>query len=165
MVTPAVIAGPQYFKIGDHVTFAWNYTSLSVTPSYIDVMASCGTNSQIYTISANQSIEATGAVTWDTGNYQASATVPLLTETYTLMIMDADQDISASPRAGYLGISDQYTFGMYVPQAYTPLNEFKCATCNAALSSHERQFLSLVLGMSAITILSFTWFAGGFGVF
>lgn len=114
---------------------------------------------------ANQSIEATGAVTWDTGNYQASATVPLLTETYTLMIMDADQDISASPRAGYLGISDQYTFGMYVPQAYTPLNEFKCATCNAALSSHERQFLSLVLGMSAITILSFTWFAGGFGVF
>ncbi len=47
----------------------------------------------------------------------------------------------------------------------TYLAEFKCATCSAALSAHERQALGLVLGMSAITILSFTWFAGGFGVF
>ncbi|KAF7508825.1 hypothetical protein GJ744_008702 [Endocarpon pusillum] len=165
MVTPAVIAGPQYYKIGDHVTFAWNYTSLSVTPSYIDVLASCSMNSQMYTISANQSVDPTGAVTWDTGDYQASATVPLLTETYTLVVMDAQLDISATAKAGYLGVSDQYTFGMYVPQPYTPLNEFKCATCSAALSAHERQALGFVLGMSAITILSFTWFAGGFGVF
>jgi hypothetical protein len=122
MVTPAAIAGAQYFKIGDHVTFAWNYTSLSVTPSYIDVMASCSMNSHMYTIASNQTIDPTGAVTWDTGDYQATATVPLLTETYTLVVMDAQQDISASPKAGYLGVSDQYTFGMYVPQAYTPLN-------------------------------------------
>lgn len=182
MVTPAVIAGPQYYKIGDHVTFAWNYTSLSVTPSYIDVLASCSMNSQMYTITANQSVDPTGAVIWDTGNYQASATVPLLTETYTLVVMDAQLDISATAKAGYLGVSDQYTFGMYVPQPYTPLNgrtsslfdinilltsvaEFKCATCSAALSAHERQALGFVLGMGAITILSFTWFAGGFGVF
>jgi hypothetical protein len=122
MVTPAALAGAQYFKIGDHVTFAWNYTSLSVTPSYIDVMASCSINSQMYTIAANQSVDPTGAVTWDTGDYQATATVPLLTETYTLMVMDAQQDISATPKPGYLGVADQYTFGMYVPQAYTPLN-------------------------------------------
>lgn len=43
--------------------------------------------------------------------------------------------------------------------------EFKCATCSAALSAHERQALGLVLGMSTITMLSFTWFAGGWGVF
>jgi hypothetical protein len=182
MVTPGVFAGAQYYKIGDHVTFAWNYTSLSVTPSYIDVLASCSINSQMYTIAANQSVEPTGAVTWDTGDYQSTATVPLLTETYTLVVMDAAVDLSATPQAGYLGVSDQYTFGMYVRQPYTPLNgkidapiphhqvlteiaEFKCATCSAALSAHERQALGLVLGMSAITILSFSFFAGGFGVF
>lgn len=85
-------------------------------------MASCSINSQMYTIAANQTVDPTGAVTWDTGDYQATATVPLLTETYTLVVMDAQQDISASPKAGYLGVSDQYTFGMYVPQPYTPLN-------------------------------------------
>jgi hypothetical protein len=122
MVTPAAMAGAQYFKIGDYVTFAWNYTSLSVTPSYIDVMASCSINSEMYTIASNQTVDPTGAVTWDTGDYQASATVPLLTETYTLVVMDAAQDISATPKAGYLGVADQYTFGMYVPQPYTPLN-------------------------------------------
>ena len=122
MVTPAPFAGAQYYKIGDHVTFAWNYTSLSVTPSAIDILASCAINSQLYTIALNQSIDATGAVTWDTGGYQSTATVPLLTETYTLVIYDAAKDISATPSAGYLGVYDQYTFGMYTPQAYTPLN-------------------------------------------
>jgi len=165
MITPAVIAGPQYFKIGDFVTFAWNYTSLSVTPTAIDVMASCALNNQLYPIALNQSVEATGAVTWDTGDYQASATIPLLTETYTLVIYDANEDVSATAQAGYLAVQDQYTFGMYTPQPYTPLNEFRCATCSAALSLHERQALGLLLGTSIITILSFTFFAGGFSVF
>lgn len=165
MVTPGVDAAAQYYKIGDYVTFAWNYTSLSVTPTAIDVMASCSLNSQLYTIALNQSIQPTGAVTWDTGGYQSTATIPLLTETYTLVIYDAAEDVSATASAGYLAVQETYTFGMYVPQQYTPLNEFKCATCSAALSNHERQALGLVLGMSLITFLSFTWFAGGFGVF
>jgi len=79
MITPSALAAPSYYKIGDFVTFAWNYTSLSVTPSAIDVVASCQRNEQIYTIAANQSINGTQAVTWDTGNYQGTATVPLLT--------------------------------------------------------------------------------------
>lgn len=165
MLTPAPIAGSQYFKIGDYVTFAWNYTSLSVTPSYIDVMASCSVNNQLYTIALNQSVEPTGAVTWDTGAYQASATIPLLTETYTLVIYDASKDVNTIPSAGYLGTFDQYQFGMYIPQPYTPLNEFQCATCNAALSAHERQALGFVLITAVVTALSFTWFANGFGVF
>lgn len=122
MVTPSAIAGSQYYKIGDFVTFAWNYTSLSVTPTAIDVLASCSINSQPYTIAMNQSVQPTGAVTWDTGNYQSTATVPLLTETYTLVIYDAAKDVSATAQAGYLGVYDQFTFGMYVPQKYTPLN-------------------------------------------
>ena len=122
MVTPAAIAPAVYYKIGDYVTFAWNYTSLSVTPSAIDVMASCSVNNQLYTISLNQSVQPTGAVTWDTGEYQSTATIPLLTETYTLVIYDANQDVSATPQAGYLAVQDQWTFGMYTPQPYTPLN-------------------------------------------
>src|SRR5579862_8109686 len=47
MITPSALAAPSYYKIGDFVTFAWNYTSLSVTPSAIDVVASCQRNEQI----------------------------------------------------------------------------------------------------------------------
>ena len=122
MITPAAVAAAsQYFKIGDYVTLAWNYTSLSVTPSAIDVMASCSANDQLYTIALNQSVSPTGAVTWDTSGYQQTGTIPLLTETYTLVIYDAAESISAVPKAGYLGTSDQFTFGMYIPQAYTSL--------------------------------------------
>ena len=122
MVTPAPIGGAQYYKIGDYVTFAWNYTSLSVTPTAIDIFFYFSVNSQIYTIALNQSVEPTGAVTWDTGAYQSTATIPLLTETYTLVIYDAAEDISATAQAGYLAVQDQFYFGMYIPQAYTPLN-------------------------------------------
>jgi hypothetical protein len=165
MVTPAAIDAAQYYKIGDFVTFAWNYTSLSVTPTAIDVLASCSLNNQLYTIALNQTVEPTGAVTWDTGEYQATATIPLLTESYTLVVYDAGSDITSIPQAGYLAVQDQFQFGMYSPQSYTPLNEFKCATCSAAFSDHERQAFGLLLGMSIITVLSFTWFANGFGVF
>ena len=79
MLTPSALAAPSYYKIGDFVTFAWNYTSLSVTPSAIDIVASCQRNDQIYTIATNQSLNGTQAVTWDTGAYQSTATVPLLT--------------------------------------------------------------------------------------
>ena len=119
MVTPNIIFGAQYYKVGDFLTFAWNYTSLSVTPSGVDVLASCATNSQMYTLAMNQSVEATGSVTWDTG---ASQTVPFLTGTYTLIIHDAAKDVTASPQAGLLGTFSQFTFGMYIPQAYVPLN-------------------------------------------
>jgi hypothetical protein len=122
MVTPAAIAAAQYYKIGDFVTFAWNYTSLSVTPSAIDILASCSLNQQTYTIALNQSVQPTGAVTWDTGGYQASATRPLLTSTYTLVIYDASQDTTTIPSAGYLAVQNLFQFGMYSPQPYTPLN-------------------------------------------
>ena len=76
MITPAPISGRQYYKIGDFVTFAWNYTSLSVTPSAINVMASCSLNSHLYTIAMNESVQSTQAVTWDTGA-EATASAPL----------------------------------------------------------------------------------------
>ncbi|KAL9112336.1 MAG: hypothetical protein Q9227_003454 [Pyrenula ochraceoflavens] len=126
MMSPAPTEGSQYFKVGDFVTFKWNYTSLSVTPSAIDIMASCSLNSQLYTLALNQSVKETGAVTWDTGEYQRTASLngqpPLAVETYTLVIYDAALSVSATAKAGYLGAFDQYTFGMYTPQPYVPLN-------------------------------------------
>jgi len=151
-------------KIGDNVTFKWNYTSLVVTPSAIDVVAYCSRNNQYYTILANETFSPQANVTWDTGDFQ-TATVPLLTESYTLMVYDTDQGPSGAAAAGRLGSSSQYTFGMYIPQEYTPLNEFTCATCNGAMSTTNRQALVFLFGMVTVTILSFTWFASGFGVF
>jgi hypothetical protein len=154
-----------YYKIGDYVTFAWNYTSLLVTPSAVNVLATCTMNSATYTLTSNMSVEETGKVVWDTGKYQANATVPLLTATYTLYVVDVDKDIGDTASPGHLGSQNGYLFGMYSPQPYTPLNEFNCATCNSALSDVERQALKFALGMVMITIASFTWFAGDFGVF
>ncbi|KAJ5043118.1 uncharacterized protein L3040_004503 [Drepanopeziza brunnea f. sp. 'multigermtubi'] len=166
LITPAATSTP-YFKIGDYVTFAWNYTSLSSTPTALNIMATCSANSQLYTLAVNQTItNATGAVTWDTGSYQATAVQnPLLTQTYTLIIYDVDSSISAPAAAGYLRPFNSYSFGMYVPQPYTPLTEFSCATCTSgALSDLERKALGMVLGMGVLTVLSFTWFVGGTGV-
>ncbi|KAI4106874.1 MAG: hypothetical protein LQ339_002846 [Xanthoria mediterranea] len=161
MITPSALAQTSYYKVGDYVTFAWNYTSLSIQPSKIDVFVSCQANSATYTISNNASFEPTGNVVWDT-KPEASGTAPLLTETYTLIIHDASKEVTSIPQAGHLGSYNQFQFGMYTPQPYTPLSGWECATCSGALSTMDQQALKFMLGMCMITVLSFTWFAGGF---
>jgi hypothetical protein len=122
MITPAS-SSTTYYKIGQDVTFVWNYTSLSVTPSAVNVVASCSLNSMKYTLSSNMTVKQTGSVVWDTGKYQKSATIPLLTASYTLIIYDADKEIGDPATAGHLSSQNGgYVFGMYTPQAYTPLN-------------------------------------------
>ena len=121
MLTPSALAAASYYKIGDQVTFGWNYTSLVVTPTAIDILVSCSANSATYTLSNNASVGPTGAVVWDT-KLDATGSAPLLTETYTLVIHDASKDVTAVASAGYLGSYRQFTFGMYVPQQYTPLS-------------------------------------------
>lgn len=119
MITPSALAQSTYYKIGDQLTFAWNYTSLSITPSKIDVMVSCSANSATYTISNNASFAKTGSVVWDTLP-DVTGTAPLLTETYTLVIYDAAEAVTAVAAAGELGVSKDFRFGMYIPQKYTP---------------------------------------------
>lgn len=121
MITPAATS-TTYYKIGQDVTFVWNYTSLLVTPSHIDVVASCSLNSATYTLARNMSVDPTGTVIWDTGKYQASATVPLLTATYTLFVYDASKSLEDVAQPGHLSSLIGYSFGMYIPQPYTPLN-------------------------------------------
>lgn len=164
MITPAS-SSTTYYKIGQDVTFVWNYTSLSVTPSAVNVVASCSLNSMTYTLSSNMTVKQTGSVVWDTGKYQKSATIPLLTASYTLIVYDASKDIDDTASAGYLSSQNGgYVFGMYTPQPYTPLNQFKCATCSGALSETSRLAIKFTVGMAVITFASFTWFAGSAGV-
>ncbi|CAI7660322.1 unnamed protein product [Penicillium palitans] len=164
MITPAS-SSTSYYKIGEDVTFVWNYTSLSVTPSAVNVVASCSLNSMTYTLSSNMTVKQTGSVVWDTGKYQSSATIPLLTASYTLIVYDASKDIDDTASAGYLSSQNGgYVFGMYTPQPYTPLNQFKCATCSGALSETSRLAIKFTVGMAVITFASFTWFAGSAGV-
>jgi len=159
--TPALIDGAQYYKVGDYITFGWNYTSLSVTPTAIDIFATCVTNQALYTIALNQTVESSGLVVWDT---KPTPSPPFVVATYTLIIYDADSSISATPAAGYLSAFDQYTFGMYTPQPYVPWKDYQCVACNSA-TSMERQTVGFLFGMAAVTVLSFTWFASGFGIF
>lgn len=164
MITPNAMSAASYYKIHDWVTFAWNYTSLSVAPSYVDVLATCTKNQATYTIAANQSWSQQQTVLWDTGAYQASATIPLLTETYTLIIHDAQKDVSATPGAGYLGTWENFHFGMYSPQPYTPIQDYVCATCSGAMTRMEKQTWGFVFAMAGVTIMTFGWFTGIAGV-
>lgn len=184
MITPVVNAPvPEYYKIGDNVEFAWNYTSLIAKPTAVDVLVSCSGNQATYTLQSNATFKPTGSVIWNT-SADESGSAPLLTDTYTLIIHDVDADVTQNPQPGHLAAYSQFHFGMYLKQTYIPRNggfpalqlvmigsaslmsimiEWVCATCSSALSDMERQTLKFVFGMGAITVLSFTWFSGGFG--
>lgn len=179
MVTPNALAGEQYYKVGDWVTFAWNYTSLSVTPTAIDVLASCTANQATYTIAVNMSAQQT-QVLWDTGN-APEGQAPFLTNKYTLLIYDADLSATAAPRAGYFGAFSGFTFGMYTPQPYTPFagkisrslsegpltnrhTDFQCANCNGALSHFEKMTIKALLFTTGTTMGSLLYFTYTFGL-
>ena len=119
MLTPTALAQTTYYKIGDHVSFAWNYTSLSITPSKIDVVVTCTDNGAAYSLQTNATFQATDSIVWDTGA-DATGTAPLPMGSYTLMIYDAGAGPTAAAAAGRLGTMDNFRFGMYIPQPYTP---------------------------------------------
>ncbi|KAF2712294.1 hypothetical protein K504DRAFT_464379 [Pleomassaria siparia CBS 279.74] len=165
MITPAAIAGAQYYKVGDWVTLAWNYTSLSITPSNIDIMATCTANQATYTLAVNQTVgKGAATILWDTKGYQETASVPLLTETYTLMVYDSASSPSAAAKPGYLGLANSFTFGMYIPQEAVAWQDFKCANCNAAGSSFESLTLRALFITSGTTVFSLLYFAFSFGL-
>ena len=56
MITPAVISGPQYYKVGDNVTFVFGYTNVLATPTAVDVLATCTANQQMYTMAMNHKV-------------------------------------------------------------------------------------------------------------
>lgn len=176
MVTPGPLIGAQYYRVGNNITFGWNYTSLSVSPSAVDILATNTAQPGVtHTIARNQSVERTNSVIWDTNKYPKTAKVNLVTyvsaapqpsqscsltplsEKYTLIIHDAAKDVSATAQAGYLSTFNQFTFGVYNPQPYEDLNEFQCATCvkSGALRVVAPLLVALLGGVGG-----FGWFVG-----
>lgn len=168
MVTPAVTAGTQLYKIGDYVTWGWNYTNLQGSPTAIDLYVKCSRVPQPWTLTQNMTFQETGSYTWDTGSFQKSAVSnPLLTDQYTLVINDADTGPSATAEPGYLAPFSGFYFGMYEKQEYHDTNDgWQCASCSGAMSGLvDNRGLGVAVVMSAATVLSFTWFVAGFGAF
>jgi hypothetical protein len=160
MITPAPTDGFTLFKIGDPVTFVWNYTDLIVPPKHINVEAYCTDGANYFTITANASADMTKAV-WDTGEYQSTATIKLPVATYSLYIYDAEHAPTEVASPGYLEPFNQLSFGMYTPQPYVSREAFQCPTCSGANSILNVQAVRFMIGMGILTALSFAWFIAG----
>lgn len=76
MQTPAATATTQYYKIGDYVTFGWNYTNLLTTPT-LKVQAYCQTNNLYFDIASNLSVSQTSVV-WNTSKTQEDQSIPFI---------------------------------------------------------------------------------------
>ncbi|KAG6364848.1 hypothetical protein INS49_006452 [Diaporthe citri] len=163
ILTPQTTITSALYRIGEFVTLGWNYTNVQVTPTAVDVVISCTTASESWTLTSNMTYETSGALTWDTGAFQSdSVQQPLLVEQYIMYIYDADSSISATAGPGELTAAAAMTFGLYTGQPYTPLaSGWVCATCSGAMSSSERQAIGFLFTVAAITVASFTWFVTG----
>ena len=91
MQVPGVFESQQFYKVGDWVTFGWNYTSVVNKPSAVNVIAQCSQIGAEWTIAANMSYEANQTVYWDTAQYNGKQTPQLVVASYTLIIENADQ--------------------------------------------------------------------------
>lgn len=167
MVTPAPTDGYQLYKIGDYITWGWNYTDVQATPTGIDLYVSCSKVPQPWTLTQNMSYSRVGSYTWDTEEFQKSHVAdPLIVDQYTLIIADADGGISATPEPGYLAPWAGFNFGLYTGRPYVDTADgWECASCNSAKSGLDNRAVGVAVVMSVVTVLSFTWFVTGLGVF
>ncbi|KAH7037845.1 uncharacterized protein B0I36DRAFT_359485 [Microdochium trichocladiopsis] len=166
MVTPAASLGMPLIMIEETsaATWVWNYTSVQGTPTAVDVLVSCS-NLQTITLTRNMTYKSPQTFTWDHAEYaQTAVSNQLLTDKYTLVIYDSNSAPTDVAEAGYLAPFNQFVFGLYARKPYQDLADgWQCVTCNGALGSLERSAVGFAMSMSIITILSFTWFVGGFG--
>ena len=121
------------FKIGDFISFRWNYTNLLADPTAVDVLAVDSAATVTHTLTENMTFEVPGQFTWDTDQYQEenAGNNGLRVAWYTLYIHDSDESPTEVADAGYLSPYNQLQFGLYTPQPYTPLSEWTCAVCNS----------------------------------
>ncbi|CAG8446517.1 14523_t:CDS:10 [Ambispora leptoticha] len=124
MTTPAVTQGKALYKIGSQVTFGWKYQSTPIIkPQVLNLLTQASTKTW-YTIAQNISASATSYI-WDTSNQKNP---PLVMADYTLYITD-ERGINAPATAGRLEPFNGLVFSLYLPQSYTPLDAYTCATC------------------------------------
>lgn len=166
MQTPNIFLQPSgLYKISDYVTWSWNYTSLLATPTAIDVIVSCSTGSDTFTLTSSMPFATDVNYVWDTKQQANNGSSRLFNAMYTLIIKDSAAAITQAPEAGYLGACPGYTFGMYAAQSYVPYAQWVCVGCSAASSFFGYQALGLAVTMSVITVMSFTWFVSGLGLY
>ncbi|KAG5976225.1 hypothetical protein E4U55_007417 [Claviceps digitariae] len=167
MQSPNTFLQPSgLYRISDYVTWSWNYTSLLGTPTAIDVIVSCSTASETWTLTSNMSFATNVNYVWDTKQQANDAQNPLGNAMYTLIVKDSAAAITQAPEAGYLGAYTGYTFGMYTGLPYTPYPGWTCpGSCSSAAGSiFSHQAVGMAIMMSITTVLSFTWFVSGLGL-
>jgi hypothetical protein len=163
MTQPALIDGPQYYKIRDYITLGWNYTNLLAAPTAIDILLTMATPAATYTIASNMTFESQASFTFDTQAYQTDHPGQLLPQSeVTLVIYDAESNPTTPADPGYLGPFNGLKFGLYYPKKPVDLQDWVCATCSGAMPSLDRKGLGTAVIMSLMTVLSFTWFVTGF---
>lgn len=155
-------AGTALYRIGEYVTFGWNYTNVLATPTAIDVLASCPAASATWTLTQNMTYATAASYVWNTNNQKNNPNQPLLTEKYTLIIKNSDFTLGDTAEPGYFGSDSSFPFGLYASQHYESLKTWKCDVCSAAAHAHPA--IKLATTMSIVTVLSFTWFVAGLGL-
>ncbi|KFH44176.1 hypothetical protein ACRE_050510 [Hapsidospora chrysogenum ATCC 11550] len=165
IMTPVTTAIPTVlFKIGDNITLGWNYTALEVEPTAVDVLLSCSPASETWTLTSNMTFQTDVSYIWDSREQADDVESPLLTEMYTLIVKDSEAEISEFPSPGKLGANQDFKFGLYKPQPYTPWPDWECTGCSGATSNFDTQVVKLAFTMCFITVFTFTWFVTGWGV-
>lgn len=160
LVTPDPRFGNPLIKAGSTVTFTWNYTNLLATPTAVDVLLSRSGDTNLWTLAGNWTFEDPATFTWDTNEQATLASHPLLTDEFTMIIKDAAAEVTDAGEPGYLTRTD-VRIDIYTPRPYTPLNDWNCATCSAAMSDLDKKALMFAASMGVVTVASFTWFVTG----
>jgi len=168
MITPITTLEPTpLYKISDYVTFSWNFTNVRGTPTGVDLLISCQAASKTWTLSSNMTYATDIAYTWDTTDQANDPQDPLLQELYTLIIKDSEAEITDVPSAGYLGAYSGLTFGLYEGAQATSYRDWLAANpqfANAAAKAGN-QATAVALVVSMATMVGFTWFTVGLGLF
>ena len=155
-------AGTALYRIGEFVTFGWNYTNVLAKPTAVDVLASCAAASATWTLTQNMTYATAATYVWNTNKQKNDPNQPLLTEKYTLIVKNSDFSTGDTPEPGYFSSDNSFPFGLYASQDYESLKTWKCDVCSAASQAHPA--IKLATTMSIVTVLSFTWFVAGLGL-
>jgi len=137
------------------VTFAWNMTSVIVTPTHLTLSAFCADAGNTYPIGPTDGIipGTQSSVVWDPFAYdQANPGTPLAVGTYTLSVW-GDAGPTALPAPGQFSPNNELRFALYTTQPYTPLASWTCQGCNAASPSTLARGFPIALVVTCVVLL------------
>ncbi|PHH52267.1 hypothetical protein CFIMG_003348RA [Ceratocystis fimbriata CBS 114723] len=161
MISPQTAAFKPLYKAGDFFTWEWNYTNIRATPTAIDLILSCSSITQSWTLTSNMTFATPATFVWDSSKQANDAQQPLVPNNYTLIIKDSEDSVTAAAEAGYLAVQSTFTFGVYTPAPYTPLADWECTTCIVGAASRPSDMVLPMVISSLLTTFGFMWFLNG----